>query len=88
MPQTALGPGGAGKGSVEGIIGRKLLSPARHHDAVRHLVELGYSQRYARQIVGLSRSAYRRARAPDHTPDKYASLRVRMREFARDHRRC
>ena len=72
---------------MERIIGGKLLSPARRHDAVWHLVELGYSQRLACQIVGLSRSAYRRARARDHMPDKYASLRSWMHEFAKDHRR-
>lgn len=58
-----LGQAELEKGNVEGIIGRKLLSPARHHDAVWRLVERGYSRRYARQIVRLSRSAYRRAKA-------------------------
>ncbi|QOQ38025.1 IS3 family transposase [Trueperella pecoris] len=72
---------------MERIIGGKLLSPARRHDAVWHLVGLGYSQRLSCQIVGLSRSAYRRARTRESTPDKYADLREWMHEFARDHRR-
>ena len=72
---------------MERIIGGKLLSPVRRHDAVWHLVGLGYSQRLACQIVGLSRSAYRRARAGDSQPDKYATLREWMHKFAREHRR-
>ena len=72
---------------MEGIGRGKLLGPARRHDAVWHLVELGYSQRLACKVVGLSRSAYRRARDRDHGPDKYAGLRQWMHEFAKDHRR-
>ncbi|WP_155467605.1 IS3 family transposase [Trueperella pyogenes] len=48
---------------------------------------MGYFQRLACQIVGLSRSAYRRARTGDSVPDKYAELRKWMHEFAKDHRR-
>ncbi|MBG9258983.1 IS3 family transposase [Corynebacterium belfantii] len=72
---------------MERIIGGKLLSPARRHDAVWHLVGLGYCQRRACQSVGLSRSAYRRARIRQGKPNKYADLRAWMHEFARDHRR-
>lgn len=72
---------------MERAIGGKLLSPARRHDAVWHLVGLGYSQRFACRIVGLSRSAYRRARACEGQPDKYADLRAWMHEFAKNHRR-
>ncbi|WP_270625958.1 MULTISPECIES: hypothetical protein [Varibaculum] len=61
---------------METAIGGKLLSPARRHDAIWHLVGLGYCQRFACRIVGLSRSAYRRARACEGKPDKYADLRV------------
>ena len=72
---------------MERIVGGKLLSPARRHDAVWHLVGLGYSQRLACQIVGLSRSAYRRARTRENKPDKYADLRAWMHDFVKDHRR-
>lgn len=72
---------------MERAIGGKLLSPARRHDAVWHLVGLGYCQRFACRIVGLSRSAYRRARAREGQPDKYADLRAWMHEFAKNHRR-
>ncbi|OFT20110.1 integrase [Dermabacter sp. HMSC08H10] len=48
---------------------------------------MGYSQRLACQIVGLSRSAYRRARTRENKPDKYADLRAWMHDFVKDHRR-
>ncbi|WP_146001747.1 DDE-type integrase/transposase/recombinase [Corynebacterium ulcerans] len=38
-------------------------------------------------MVGLSRSAYQRARDRTSTPDKYAELRSWMHEFAKGHRR-
>lgn len=73
---------------MESTVGGKLLSPARRHDAVWYLIEeLGYSQRLACRIVGLSRSAYQYGRAKEATADKYASLRRWMHEFARTHRR-
>lgn len=73
---------------MESSLGGKLLSPAARHDAVWHLItQLGYSERLACQIVGLSRSAYRRARQADKAPDKYGELRLWMHEFARTHRR-
>ncbi|WP_231943969.1 hypothetical protein [Arcanobacterium phocae] len=72
---------------MEGTVGGKLLSPARRHDAVWHLIELGYWQRLACSFVGLSRSAYQRARASDIKLDKYASLRQWMHQFAKDYRR-
>lgn len=71
---------------MERAIGGKLLSPARRHDVVWHLVGLGYCQRFACRIVGLCRSAYRRARAREGQPDKYASVRAWMHEFAKNHR--
>ena len=72
---------------MERAIGGVLLSPARFHDVVWHLAGLGYSQRFACQIVGLSRSAYRRARTRASQPDKRVQLRERMHEFTRSHRR-
>ena len=72
---------------MEGIVAALLLSPARRHDAVWHLVGLGYWQRFACKIVGLCRSAYRRARSLDNRPDKYAGLRAWMHQFAKAHRR-
>ena len=73
---------------MESPLGGKLLSPAHRHDAVWYLTEeLGYSQRLACRVVGLSRSAYQYGRAKDSTADKYACLRRWMHEFARVHRR-
>ena len=73
---------------MESSFGGKLLSPATRHDAVWHLVaQLGYSERFACQILGLSRSAYRRKREHEKQEDKYSDIRKWMHEFASCHHR-
>ena len=58
-----------------------------------YLVSVGYSQRRATRVVGLSRSAYCRLRAArqalgnDPGADKYAHVRAWMNQFADTHRR-
>lgn len=58
-----------------------------------HLITLGFSQRCACRVAGLSRSTYNRTKKLENQPDnarqtdKYADLRVWMHRFADTHRR-